>query len=174
MSENATELSLTRCSSRYTPFLVEKPMDEANNKLLLKRTINIKAVVTPRWKEEAQQQLQDQINQVDGQLQQMDMQAQQMIAEIQKQSPDPQGAQVKQQIENIQGQLTQRKSEMLDQKNKTLQQLQQVQMLEMDQEVNQGQVDSFFNLAKGDNLIKKMQVEVLIRDGIVEDIRGEL
>ncbi len=149
-------------------------MDEANNKLLLKRTINIKAVVTPRWKEEAQQQLQDQINQVDGQLQQMDMQAQQMIAEIQKQSPDPQGAQVKQQIENIQGQLTQRKSEMLDQKNKTLQQLQQVQMLEMDQEVNQGQVDSFFNLAKGDNLIKKMQVEVLIRDGIVEDIRGEL
>lgn len=149
-------------------------MDEANDKLLLKRTINVKAVVTPRWKEEALQQLQDQINQLDGQLQQMDMQAQRMIAEIQKQSPDPTGDAVRQQIESIQSQLTQRKSEMLDQKNKTLQQLQQVQMLEMNEEVNQGQVDSFFSLAKGDNLIQKMQVEVLIRDGLVEDIRGSI
>ncbi|NJR67323.1 MAG: hypothetical protein HC771_00655 [Synechococcales cyanobacterium CRU_2_2] len=149
-------------------------MDEANDKLLLKRTINVKAVVTPRWKEEALQQLQDQINQLDGQLQQMDMQAQRMIAEIQKQSPDPTGDGARQQIESIQSQLTQRKSEMLDQKNKTLQQLQQVQMLEMNEEVNQGQVDSFFSLAKGDNLIQKMQVEVLIRDGLVEDIRGSI
>ncbi len=148
-------------------------MDEAN-KLQLKRTINVKAIVTPRWKEEAQQQLQDQINQLDGQLQQMDMQAQRMILEVQKQSVDPEGPQVRQQIENIQGQLNQRKSELLEQKNRILQQLQQVQLLEMDQEVSQGQVDSFFYLQKGDNLIKKMQVEVLIRDGIVEDIRGEL
>ena len=57
---------------------------------------------------------------------------------------------------------------------KQVQQLQQVQMLEMDQEVNQGQLDSFFNLNKGDNLIQKMQVEVLIKDGVVEDIRGAI
>jgi predicted RNase H-like nuclease (RuvC/YqgF family) len=149
-------------------------MDDANNSLLLKRTINVKAVVTPRWKEEAQQQLQDQINQMDNQLQQLDMQAQQMISEMQKQTAEPDSPQVKQQIENIQGQVNQKKSEILTQKNKTLQQLQQVQMLEMDQEVNQGQLDSFFNLNKGDNLIQKMQVEVLIKDGVVEDIRGAI
>ena len=33
--------------------------------LLLKRPINVKAVVTNRWKDEAQQQLQVQINQID-------------------------------------------------------------------------------------------------------------
>jgi predicted RNase H-like nuclease (RuvC/YqgF family) len=147
-------------------------MDDANNQLLLKRTINVKAVVTPRWKEEAQQQLQDQINQMDGQLQQLEMQAQRMVSEVQKQSAEPDSPQVKQQIDNIQSQVNQKKSEMLEQKNKTLQQLQQVQMLEMDQEVNQGQLESFFNLSKGDNLIQKMQVEVVIKDGIVEDIRG--
>ncbi len=147
-------------------------MDDANNSLLLKRTINVKAVVTPRWKEEAQQQLQDQINQMDNQLQQLDMQAQQMISEMQKQSAEPDGPQVKQQMENIQTQVNQKKNEILTQKNKTLQQLQQVQMLEMDQEVNQGQLESFFNLNKGDNLVQKMQVEVLIKDGVVEDIRG--
>ncbi len=147
-------------------------MDDANNQLLLKRTINVKAVVTPRWKEEAQQQLQDQINGMDNQLQQLDMQGQQAISEMQKQSAEPDGPQVKQQMENIQAQVNQKKNEILTQKNKTLQQLQQVQMLEMDQEVNQGQLESFFNLNKGDNLIQKMQVEVLIKDGVVEDIRG--
>jgi YlqD protein len=148
-------------------------MDTANQ-LLLKRTVNVKAIVTPRWKEEAQQQLQDQINQIDGQLQQLEMQGQRMVSEIQKQSAQPNDPQVIQQIDNVQIQMNQRKSELLEQKNRVLQQLQQVQLLEMDEEVNQGQVDSYFNLAVGDNLIQKMQVEVLIRDGVVEDIRGVL
>ena len=56
--------------------------------------------------------------------------------------------------------------------NQVLQQLQQVQVLEMDQEVNQGQIDSVFRVELGDNLIEKMQVELLLRDGMVEEIRG--
>ena len=44
----------------------------------------------------------------------------------------------------------------------------------MDQEVTQGQVESFFRVSQGDNLIKKMQVEILLRDGVIEEIRGEL
>ncbi|NEP29696.1 YlqD family protein, partial [Moorena sp. SIO3I6] len=69
-------------------------MDDSNKNLLLKRPINIKAIVTPRWKEEVQQQLQNQINQIDGQLQQIDIQGQKAIAEIKKQSMDPPGPQV--------------------------------------------------------------------------------
>ncbi len=140
----------------------------------LKRPVTIKAVVTPRWKEEAQQQLQAQINELDGQLQQLETQGQRAIAEIQKQSIQPPGPQVVQQIENIQMQVNQRKSELLDQKNQILQQLQQVQFLEMNQEVNQGQIDGLFTLKKGDNLINKLQVEILLRDGIVEEIRGNV
>ena len=140
----------------------------------LKRPVTIKAVVTPRWKEEAQQQLQAQINELDGQLQQLETQGQRAITEIQKQSIQPPGPQVVQQIENIQMQVNQRKSELLDQKNQILQQLQQVQFLEMNQEVNQGQIDGLFTLKKGDNLIEKLQVEILLRDGIVEEIRGDL
>jgi len=45
---------------------------------LLRRSVNVKAIVTSRWKEEAQQQLQAQINQLDSQLQQLEMQAQRM------------------------------------------------------------------------------------------------
>jgi hypothetical protein len=149
-------------------------MDISASNFILKRPVTIKAVVTPRWKEEAQQQLQAQINELDGQLQQLETQGQRAIAEIQKQSLQPPGPQVAQQIENIQMQVNQRKSELLDQKNQILQQLQQVQFLEMNQEVNQGQIDGLFSLKKGDNLIEKLQVEILLRDGIVEEIRGDV
>ncbi len=149
-------------------------MDVSNSQLLLKRAITIKAIVTPRWKEEAQQQLQAQINQLDSQLQQLEMQGQRMIAEIQKQSLQPPGPQTVQQIDNIQTQVNQKKSELLEQKNQVLQQLQQVQMLELNQEVNQGQIESIFRLEAGDNLVQKMNVEILLRDGIVEEIRGDV
>ncbi len=149
-------------------------MDEFKSNLLLKRPVNIKAIVTPRWKEEVQQQLQGQINQIDSQLQQLDLQGQRAIAEIQKQSLQPPGPQVAQQIENIQMQVNQKKSELLEQKNQQLLQLQQVQMLELDQEVNQGQMESYFRVELGDNLIRKMNVEILLRDGIVEEIRGDV
>ncbi|AFZ18931.1 YlqD family protein [Allocoleopsis franciscana] len=149
-------------------------MDEFKSNLLLKRPINIKAIVTPRWKEEVQQQLQAQINQIDSQLQQLDMQGQRAIAEIQKQTLQPPGPQMAQQIENIQMQVNQKKSELLEQKNQQLQQLQQVQMLELDQEVNQGQMESYFRVELGDNLVRKMNVEILLRDGVVEEIRGDV
>lgn len=149
-------------------------MDMANSQLLLKRAITVKAIVTPRWKEEAQQQLQAQINQIDSQLQQLEMQGQRMISEIQRQSLQPPGPQVIQQIENIQSQVNQKKSELLEQKNQILQQLQHVQTLELEQEVNQGQIESVFSVERGDNLIQKMQVEIVLRDGTVEEIRGDV
>lgn len=149
-------------------------MDESKSNLLLKRPVNIKAIVTPRWKEEVQQQLQAQINQIDSQLQQLDMQGQRAIAELQKQNLQPPGPQVLQQIESIQIQVNQKKSEFLEQKNQQLQQLQQVQMLELDQEVSQGQMESYFRVELGDNLVRKMNVEILLRDGIVEEIRGDI
>ncbi|MBE9124640.1 MULTISPECIES: YlqD family protein [unclassified Coleofasciculus] len=148
--------------------------EDSKSSLLLKRPINIKAIVTPRWKEEVQQQLQAQINQLDSQLQQLDLQGQRAIAELQKQNIQPPGPQIKQQIESIQLQVNQKKSELLEQKNQQLQQLQQVQMLELDQEVNQGQLESFFRVEPGDNLVRKMQVEILLRDGVVEEIRGDV
>ncbi len=149
-------------------------MDNGTATLLLKRPVTIKAIVTNRWKEEVQQQLQTQINQLDSQMQQLDMQGQRTIEEIKQQSIKPIGPQVTKQIDNIQAQVNQKKSEMLEKKNQILQQLQQVQLLELNQEVVQAQMESFFRLQQGDNLVKKLNVEVVIRDGVVEEIRGEI
>lgn len=149
-------------------------MDVSKPQLLLKRVVNVKVIVTPLWKEEVQQQLQTQINQTDQQLQQLDTQGQRAVAEIQKQSLQPPGPQTLQQIENIQVQVNQKKSELLEQKNQSLQNLQQVQFLELDQEVPQFQMEGFFRVEPGDNLISKMQVEIVLRDGVVEEIRGDV
>ena len=149
-------------------------MDLQESQLMLKRSIAIKAVVTQRWKEETQQLLQSQISELDGQLQQLEIQGQRAVTEIQKQSLQPPGPQVAQQIESIQTQVNQQKSELLEQKNMALQQLQQVQFLELKQEVNQGQIDGYFSVKLGDNLIAKMGVEVLLHDGVVMEIRGTI
>jgi hypothetical protein len=149
-------------------------MEVSKSHLLLKRAINVKVIVTPRRKEEVQQQLQNQINQLDNQLQQVESQGQRMMAEMQKQGNSPAEAAIAQQLTNLQVQMNQKKSELLEKKNQILQQLQQVQLLEMDQEVNQGQIEGFFRVETGDNLIRKMQVEILLRDGVVEEIRGDL
>jgi hypothetical protein len=149
-------------------------MDVSKPQLLLKRVVNVKTIVTPLWKEEIQQQLQAQINQLDQQLQQLEMEGQRAINAIQKQSLQPPGPQTIQQIDNIQLQVNQKKSELLEQKNQLLQNLQQVQYLELDQEVNQFQMESLFRIEPGDNLISKMQVEIVLRDGVVEEIRGDI
>jgi exonuclease VII large subunit len=144
------------------------------SQLSLKRAVNVRAIVTQRWKDEIQQGLQGQINEVDGQLQQLEMQGQRAIAEIKQQSLQPPGPQVMQQIDNIQLQVNQKKSEFLEQKNSVLQQLQEVQTLELNQEVIQGQIESMFTVAVGDNLVSKMNVEILLRDGVVMEIRGTI
>ncbi len=149
-------------------------MDYTNASLLLKRPVTIKAIVTAQWKEEVTLQLQKQITQLDQQMQQLEMQGKRTIEEISRQSQDPVGLQIKKQVENIQGQVNQKKAEMLEKKNNFLQQLQQIQLLDLDQEVVQAQMESFFRLEKGDNLVRKLNVEVVLRDGVVEDIRGEL
>ncbi len=149
-------------------------MDLSNSQLFLKRNVIVKAVVTPRWKEEVQQQLQAQINQLDNQLQQIEIQANRAMSDLQRQSASVGNAQIQQQMETIQSQVNKEQRKLLEQKNQILQNLQQVQTLELETEVTQAQVESFFTVELGENLIKKMQVEILLRDGIVEEIRGDL
>jgi YlqD protein len=148
-------------------------MDYSNTSLLLKRPVTVKAIVTAQWKEEVTQQLQKQVAQLDQQMQQLEMQGKRTIEEITKQAGVA-NPQVQKQAENIQGQVNQKKAEMLEKKNQFLQQLQQIQLLELDQEVVQAQMESFFRLEQGDNLVNKLNVEVVLRDGVVEEIRGEV
>ncbi|NJK60867.1 MAG: hypothetical protein HC918_12330 [Oscillatoriales cyanobacterium SM2_1_8] len=139
--------------------------------LLLKRTANIRVIVTARWKEEMQQQIQAQIDRADAQLQQLEAALNRQIMEIQRQSLQPMPPQVQQEVDNLRLQANAQRAEILEQKNQLLQQLNQVQVIELEQEVYQGQLDSFFPIGIGENLIATMNVEIVLRDGTVQDIR---
>lgn len=146
--------------------------NNANPQLLLKRNIPIKVLVTATWKAEMQEALQRQVTAIDSQMQQLEFQGKRAIAEIEKQTINPIGPQAKQQIESIKTQVNDEKIKLLEQKNQLLQQLSQLGSVELNQEVIQGNVESFFRVQQGDNLIQKMRVEILLEDGVIKEIRG--
>jgi len=151
-------------------------MEDSNSspRLSLKRVIPLKVTVTPLWKSEMQSQLQQQVQTLDTQLQQLEFQGKRAIAEVEKQTISPAGPQAMQQIESIKSQVNEQKIKLLDQKNQVLQQLTQLAGLELNQEVIQGQVEGFFEAAVGDNLVAKMQVEIVLLDGVIKEIRGQI
>jgi hypothetical protein len=61
----------------------------ADGSLTIKRTITVRAVVTPRWKEDAERELSNAIANVDAQLSQLEQEGQQLVDEIRRQSANP-------------------------------------------------------------------------------------
>ena len=72
----------------------------------------------------------------------------------------------------VQQQVAAKRAEFEEQKRQVLEQQRQVRELEMEQVVDQGQIESFCDVQVGDNLVQKLQVAVLVRDGVIEAIEG--
>jgi len=138
--------------------------------LSIKRSITVRAVVTPAWKEEAERELSNAIATSDQQLAQLEQEGQQVVEEIRRQSANPLDPRVQEQVAQVQQQVAAKRAELEEQKRNVLQQQPQVRELEMEQIVEQGQIESFCDLKVGDNLVTKMQVAVVVRDGVVESI----
>ena len=138
--------------------------------LTIKRPITVRAVVTPTWKEEAEREISNGIAAADQQLAQLEQEGQQVVEQVRRQSANPLDPRVQEQVANIQQQVAGKRSELEEQKRNLLQQQAQVRELEMEQIVDQGQLESFCDIQVGDNLVSKMQVAVVVRDGVIEAI----
>ena len=138
--------------------------------LTIKRSISIKAVVTTTWKEDAENELSKAISGTDQQLSQLEQEGQQVVSNIRSQSINPLDPRVQEQVGQIQQQVAGKRNELEEQKRNLLQQQNQVRDLKMDDIVDQGQIDSFCDVSVGDNLIKKMQVSITVKDGIIQSI----
>ena len=145
---------------------------ETKNSISIKRSIAIKAIVTPTWKEDAEKELSNAISKVDQQLSQLEQEGQQIVSNISSQSVNPLDPRVQEQVGQVQQQVGAKRNELEEQKRNLLQQQSQVRDLKMDEIVDQGQVDSFCDVSVGDNLIKKMQVSITVKDGIIQSINN--
>ena len=146
----------------------------ANGTLTIKRSIVVRAVVTPRWKEDAERELSNALAGSDSQLAQLEQEGQQVIDEIRRQSINPLDPRVQEQVASVQQQVAAKRAELEEQKRQLLEQQRQVRELEMEQIVEQGQLESFCQVQVGDNLVEKLQAAVLVRDGVIEAIEGSL
>jgi len=147
---------------------------ETKNSISIKRSIAIKAVVTPTWKEDAEKELSKAISNIDQQLSQLEQEGQQIVNNIRSQSVNPLDPRVQEQVSQVQQQVAAKRNEIEEQKRNLLQQQSQVRELKMDEIVDQGQVDSFCDVTVGDNLIEKMQVSITVKDGVIQSIDNNL
>ena len=145
---------------------------ETKNSISIKRSIVIKAIVTPTWKEDAEKELSNAISAADQQLSQLEQEGQQIVSNIRSQAVNPLDPRVQEQVGQVQQQVGAKRNELEEQKRNLLQQQNQVRDLKMDEIVDQGQVDSFCDVSVGDNLIKKMQVSITVKDGIIQSINN--
>ena len=136
----------------------------------IKRSIAIKAIVTPIWKQDAENEISKAISSMDQQLSQLEQEGQQVVSNIRSQAANPLDPRVQEQVGQIQQQIAAKRNELEEQKRNLLQQQNQVRDLKMDDIVDQGQIDSFCDVSVGDNLIKKMQVSITVKDGIIQSI----
>jgi LPS O-antigen subunit length determinant protein (WzzB/FepE family) len=138
--------------------------------ITIKRNITVRAVVTPRWKEDAERELSAALANLDQQLAQLEQEGQQVIDEIRRQSANPLDPRVSEQVGSVQQQVAAKRAEFEEQKRQILEQQRQVRDLEFEQVVEQGQIESFCDVNVGDNLVQKLQAAVLVRDGVIEAI----
>jgi hypothetical protein len=144
----------------------------ADGSLSIKRSITVRAVVTPRWKEDAEREISNAIAGSDAQLAQLEQEGQQLVDAIRSQSINPLDPRVQEQVGSVQEQVAAKRAELEEQKRQLIEQQRQVRDLEMEQIVDQGQLDSFCDVRVGDNLVEKLQVAVVVRDGLIEAIEG--
>ena len=136
----------------------------------IKRSIAIKAIVTPTWKQDAENEISKAISSTDQQLSQLEQEGQQVVSNIRSQAANPLDPRVQDQVGQIQQQIAAKRNEFEEQKRNLLQQQNQVREFKMDEIVDQGQLDSFCEVAVGDNLLQKMQVSITVKDGIIQSI----
>ena len=144
----------------------------ADGSLSIKRSITVRAVVTPRWKEDAEREISNAIAGSDAQLAQLEQEGQQLVDAIRSQRINPLDPRVQEQVGSVQEQVAAKRAELEEQKRQLIEQQRQVRDLEMEQIVDQGKLDSFCDVRVGDNLVEKLQVAVVVRDGLIEAIEG--
>ena len=88
---------------------------ETKNSISIKRSIAIKAVVTPTWKEDAEKELSKAISNIDQQLSQLEQEGQQIVNNIRSQSVNPLDPRVQEQVSQVQQQVASKRNEIEEQ-----------------------------------------------------------
>jgi len=133
-------------------------------KITVMRTIAVKQVVTENFKKKAAAEIQEALKKVEADIERFDKQTKKTITELTLKG-HPQINQIKQQVEAEKEKLNVYKQELLER-------LKLISKLNLDEEVVQGTIDGPMDIKVGDNFDGLNKVEIVLKDGVVVEIRG--
>lgn len=131
--------------------------------LTLIRPILVKVKVTEGYKKVAAAELQEEARRIELELQHLDFQEKKLTAELEKKNP--------QGISAARRHLGQERQRRVETRQKLLERLKEIGQLETGSEVFYGKMESVVDLKVGDDWHKLLGVEVVLKDGIVAEIR---
>jgi hypothetical protein len=133
--------------------------------LVIKRPVQIIAIVTEDMKKELTAELSEASDQAQRRIEQMEFQGRRYLADIQRTNLT-QAMAVRQQLEKEKGRYEDVKKELTER-------IAEVTGLEIGAEYPRGTVESEVEIATGDNLFEKLSAtSIVVKDGIVQEIRG--
>ena len=132
--------------------------------MVVKRQILLKAVVTPKLKEQLAADVQEAIQRVEESQDELERQSRRLMLELQRTDLNRAMA-FRQQLE-----LEKRKQD--DVKAELQDQLKEYQELKLGEEIARGTIEGDIEINVGDNFMEKLgQAEILIEDDIIKEIR---
>ncbi|MGI6224689.1 MAG: YlqD family protein [Peptococcales bacterium] len=134
------------------------------DKVTVMRTITVKQVVTEDFKKKGAADVQEALKKVEFDLENFDKQTKKTITELTLKG-HPQINQVKQQVEIEREKLKNYKQQLLDR-------IKLISKLNIGEEVVQGTIDGPMDIKVGDSFESLGRVEIILKDGIVIDIRS--
>jgi hypothetical protein len=131
--------------------------------LNLIRPVLVKVKVTESFKAKAAAEHQNAIRRLEMEMEHIDIQEKRLVPELEKKNPE--GVSAARQT------LNQEKGRMTGERQKLLQRLKEIGKLALDSEVILGKMESPVTLQVGDDWSRVMNVEIILKDGIIIEIR---
>ncbi|MBU1617412.1 MAG: YlqD family protein [Candidatus Margulisbacteria bacterium] len=132
----------------------------------LKRVVMVKAIVTEAFKQNLIKELERAIANLDGQLGQMESQSKNYLEDLKKKGLMQKAAAFKHQLDEERNRQAASKSDLT-------MKIEEAKRLQIGSEFVQGPLEGPVSVGIGDNLYKKVGgAEILVKDGIVQEIRG--
>jgi hypothetical protein len=132
----------------------------------LKRVVMVKAMVTQAFKDNLVKELERAISNLDSQANQMTERSKAYFEDLKKKGLMQKAAAFKQQLEEERGRQAAAKSDLM-------MKIEEAKKLQLGSEFVQGPLEGPVTVSVGDNLYKKVGgAEIIVKDGVIQEIRG--
>jgi|GEM_PF-175227 hypothetical protein len=138
--------------------------------ITVKRPVRIKTVVTDRFKQQVQEELNKEIHLLDSQIMQLEVQSKQIhdqASEFSSLYIDHNTEQIQQALEDVARKLQQ----MGELKHELVSQRDNISHLALNNVIITGSLENYVELRQGENIYEKFkEAEILVKDGIIQEI----